>query len=1062
MTKNTLLFLIPVLFLIGLSNISQAQSLEHKLGQFLIKTEYPIEKVLQPYQSFDGKRTQLKLNKKIAPAFDIYLVEFDHGEIHEEKFLNTLKKSNLIDEIQYNHIVNLRATPNDPQFANQWQYINTGQSGGTPGADIDMDLAWDITTGGLTALGDTIVVAVIDEGFDFGHSDFGDNLWINHDEIPDNGIDDDNNGYTDDYQGWNAYNQTDNITGGWHGTPVSGIIGAQGNNALGVAGVNWDVKIMIIQGGGDEADALAAYAYCYTERQLYNNTGGVKGSFVVSTNASWGTDLGQPADAPLWCGFYDTLGEEGIINCGATANANYNIDTQGDLPTGCSSDFLISVTNMNDDDIKVNGAGYGLTTIDLGAFGAGTWTVTSGDSYGGFGGTSGATPHVAGTAALMYSSPCPSFAALAKSDPAAAALLTKQYILDGVDPNTSLSGITVTGGRLNAHNALAAIINNCDPNGCFTPYSLQIDNLLDTSLDIIWSVGEQTDQSNLRYREIGAATWNVLTNVSSPYTLTGVAACTEYEFQVQALCGADQTEWSNSLDFQTDGCCEPPSSININGVTDSEANISWSSVLAAISYDMEYKEASGTTWMTSNVTGTSMILANLEICTEYEVRIRTICTGENADYSNTFMFKTSGCGACLDNTYCQSNSVNSEFEWIDSVVLNTLDNPSGNDNGYGNYTDMGTDLEIGTTYDLSLKPGYSESPYAEFFNVWIDYNQDGDFEDADELVFSTPDGTMATVTSPITIPVNALIGNTRMRISMKWNSPADYCTEDFDYGEVEDYCLNIIDNPTTSCSIPTGIAISNIMETSVNLNWNTATDAIGYEIRYREVGTGTWLSENVTSPDIVLTNLLACKEYEYQIRTTCSSEVSEYSFSTTFTTFCEACDIPANISVLSTNETSISLDWDDMTNAVSYEVQYRELGTTPWNMETTTSSDFVINGLSECKEHEYGIRTICNTNESSYSQNMTAMTACVSSIGIVQDLLFNIHPNPVSESLTIEFNNNFSSLDLQLMDISGKIISRFKASGDRYSIDMSNHSTGVYLLQVRSDTKMGTRKIIKL
>ena len=260
-------------------------------------------------------------------------------------------------------------TPNDVEFPNQWQYINTEQSGGSQGADIDVDLAWDVTTGGLTANGDTIVVAVLDDGIDLNHSDFENNLWVNHAEIPNNGIDDDENGYIDDYRGWNSNQDNDNIAGGGHGTPVAGIVGAKGNNGTGVAGVNWNVKVMVVKNdfNTSEAGVLAAYSYPLAMRQQYNESNGTRGAFVVSTNASWGVDFGRPEDAPIWCSYYDTLGTYGILNCGATINGNVNVDEEGDLPTACSSDFMISVTNMNHFDNKVQGAGYGLETIDLGA-----------------------------------------------------------------------------------------------------------------------------------------------------------------------------------------------------------------------------------------------------------------------------------------------------------------------------------------------------------------------------------------------------------------------------------------------------------------------------------------------------------------------------------------------------------------------------------------------------------------------------------------------------------------------------------------------------------------------
>jgi hypothetical protein len=142
------------------------------------------------------------------------------------------------------------------------------------------------------------------------HSDLTDNLWKNHKEIPGNGIDDDGNGYVDDYEGWNAVSQNGNVySSGSHGLNVAGIIGARGNNEMGVSGMNWDIKIMQIRlSQVREDNVLRAYEYALSHRKRYNESGGIEGAFVVATNSSWGIDRGRPEDAPLWCAFYDSLG----------------------------------------------------------------------------------------------------------------------------------------------------------------------------------------------------------------------------------------------------------------------------------------------------------------------------------------------------------------------------------------------------------------------------------------------------------------------------------------------------------------------------------------------------------------------------------------------------------------------------------------------------------------------------------------------------------------------------------------------------------------------------------
>lgn len=362
---------------------------------------------------------------------------------------------------QFNHYSNERnTTPNDPQFGTMWDMENTGQNGGTVDADIDAPEAWDISTGGLTAQGDTIVVAVVDGGFYLAHEDL--NFWKNYAEIPGNGIDDDNNGYIDDYDGWNAYNSTGTITNNSHGTHVSGTVGAIGNNSLGVMGINWGVKVMPVMGSSNtESEVVEAYGYVFDARRLYNQTNGAQGAFVVSTNSSFGVDQGQPASYPIWCAMYDSLGSVGILSAAATANQNWDIDQVGDIPTACGSSYMLAVTNTTRFDARNSGAAYGQTTIDIGAPGTTIMSTYPNNSYQAITGTSMATPHIAGTVALMYAAACSQLITDYKAHPDSIALVMRDYMMHNVDSIAALSGLCTSEGRLNLFKTLQAVQAYC-------------------------------------------------------------------------------------------------------------------------------------------------------------------------------------------------------------------------------------------------------------------------------------------------------------------------------------------------------------------------------------------------------------------------------------------------------------------------------------------------------------------------------------------------------------------------------------------------------------------------
>ncbi|HRH39772.1 MAG TPA: S8 family serine peptidase, partial [Flavobacteriales bacterium] len=355
--------------------------------------------------SINGVASGLKVEREVSAPMRAWLLRFDQGAMNDQLLLRTVRNHDAVQLAQFNHYITERVAPNDAQYDQQWQHQN-----------IDSEVAWDVTTGGVTATGDTIVVAII-EGADLTHADLSGNAWHNWQEIAGNGVDDDGNGYVDDVRGWNTPGDNDVVYSGSHGTQVAGMIGAKGNNATGVAGANWNVRMMpVLYGTTQEASVVAAYTYPLVMRRRYNASNGATGAFVVATNASWGIDGGQPADSPLWCAMYDTLGTAGILNCGATANNAVDVDVVGDLPTACPSDFMVSVTATNNLDQRTFSA-WGLTTIDVGAPGASVYTTAVGGGYTSTSGTSFASPLTAGVIALLYSAPCSSLMDLVHGDP---------------------------------------------------------------------------------------------------------------------------------------------------------------------------------------------------------------------------------------------------------------------------------------------------------------------------------------------------------------------------------------------------------------------------------------------------------------------------------------------------------------------------------------------------------------------------------------------------------------------------------------------------------------------
>lgn len=392
---------------------------------------------------------RLILEKQLGIRNAIFLCSYNEELLQAVDVKNLLSLQKEVLNIQDNYLVTFRTDPNDPRYGDQWGI-----------ARIGADRVWDLSTGGITITGDTIVVAILDSGFDIQHEDIASNLWVNKAEIPDDGLDNDGNALIDDYYGWNYVNESDEHPVASHGLSVAGLIGAKGNNGVGVTGVNWNVKLMLFSIKRID-EIVSAYEYIIDQRARYNESNGAEGAFVVATNASFGVENLFCSDQPVWGGMYDLLGEVGVLTGAGTSNANVNVEEVGDMPTTCTSDYLLTVTNTNEEDVKHPGSAYGKISIDIGSPGDRSFTTKPNDSYGLFGGNSAAAPHLTGAIALLYSMPCAIFTENMLIDPAGTALIVRQAIINGVDPITDLEGNTVTGGRLNVFNSMNLIQEEC-------------------------------------------------------------------------------------------------------------------------------------------------------------------------------------------------------------------------------------------------------------------------------------------------------------------------------------------------------------------------------------------------------------------------------------------------------------------------------------------------------------------------------------------------------------------------------------------------------------------------
>ncbi len=417
-----------------------AQSQGYQEGSMLLTGDYNL--IQKGMKSMNSSRSSSNINlRPLSPTLGIYEFSFA-SSLNFESLQKEWEELGV--QVQRNSLVESRKTPNDEFVASQYALEKIGAF-----------IAWEETTG-IVSGDQAPVVAIMDDGFDLEHEDLVDVYTFNPGEIPNNGRDDDDNGYIDDYRGLNLRTGNDFHSVMNHGTSVSGIIGAKADNGIGTSGILWETQIYPISNINSEARIIEASEYLYNLKKKWLDTDGAEGINVVVMNFSAGLNNAFAEDHPAWCAVYDMMGSVGILSIIAATNNNEFIDNRGDMPSLCPSEYML-VVNKSDEEDLWSLSGYSEIHVDLSAPGQSILTSSSNSTYKGFTGTSASAPHVAGAVALLYTTDCLDFNDLVKSNPSQASIVIKNAILQGTDNKSTLSGRSSTGGRLNLFGALRAL-----------------------------------------------------------------------------------------------------------------------------------------------------------------------------------------------------------------------------------------------------------------------------------------------------------------------------------------------------------------------------------------------------------------------------------------------------------------------------------------------------------------------------------------------------------------------------------------------------------------------------
>lgn len=450
LTVNTLA--VATLLVVSSATVTEAAGRPDLVREALARNvEYvPSEVLVQFYAGFDesaqaralarvkGQRAEVVLagNRRNDNKGDLVRVKLPPGLVMQDA-LDRLGLETIIEFAEPNWIYRHQATSNDPYVTNGslWGMASLTTTGGAPANQngSGASTAWQNDKANCGG----VVVGIIDEGYMFAHTDLAANAFKNPGEVAGNRVDDDGNGRIDDVYGWDFAGGNNTVFDGTaddHGTHVAGTIGAVGGNLTGVAGVCWSVKLMNAKflgaNGGTTANAIKAVDY-FTDLKIRH------GLNLVATNNSWGGGgFSQGLKDAI-----DRAGAADILFIAAAGNSSTNNDITASYPSGYVSANIIAVASITSTGSLSSFSQYGATTVDIGAPGSGIWSTVPGSSgrslYKSYSGTSMATPHVSGAAALYKA-----------RYPSATAVQIKAAILNSAKPTPSLAGKTVTGGRL--------------------------------------------------------------------------------------------------------------------------------------------------------------------------------------------------------------------------------------------------------------------------------------------------------------------------------------------------------------------------------------------------------------------------------------------------------------------------------------------------------------------------------------------------------------------------------------------------------------------------------------
>ena len=509
--------------------------------------------------------------------------------------------------------------------------------------------------------------------------------------------------------------------------------------------------------------------------------------------------------------------------------------------------------------------------------------------------------------------------------------------------------------------------------------NVAVSNITASSANISWQPVPNATGYVVTYGQAEAEEAITMSTQSTSVSLNGLVTNEEYDVEITSLLpeGNAKTPLAKFV-TAAPGTCGVPQDLLAYDMTSNSAALSWGLAPGAFGYYVRYAVAGTSDWTDFYSIGNHAVLTGLSPATTYKFKVQSVCAGEIASgYSNKATLTTSGAPIA---GYCAAAGSQSSYEWIQNVRLSNLNNTSGQDGGYGEYTNLSVNLAAGGTYQVSMTPGFTSEtgPFPEYWRMWIDFNGNGSFSDPGELVLS-PDAASTVIDGSFVVPGSATVGVTRMRVAMKFGGYPPECG-DIQDGEVEDYAVNISAATNPPPPAPTSLTATAVSSSQINLGWvDNSNNETGFKIERSTDNVNfsliTTVAANTTS--FQNTGLTPATIYYYRVKATNGSGDSAPSNTASATTPGTAPPAPTNLTATAVSSSQINLGWiDNSNNETGFKIE-RSTDNVNFSLIVTVAANatsYQNTGLTPVTSYYYRVKATNGTGDSAPSNTASATT----------------------------------------------------------------------------------------